>query len=244
MTVTPPGDYVAWQGWSKDAFGLYTREDEVYFRCELARCGVNTVAGLHVFELGFGNGTFAGWVRDNQGRWSGMEHLPELLSRARDCGFSVHSSEKALRSAVPSTSQDLVVAFDVIEHLSVKDIRTFLAEARRILKTQGCLIGRVPSGDSPFSGAIFRGDLTHQTLLGSKALRQLAYECEFEVDRILPTAFPVTGLGLRRTLRRAVVQIGRAATAVLVRNVWMADRHAVVTPNMTFVLRPARASIS
>ena len=56
---------------------------------------------------------------------------------------------------------DLVVCFDVFEHLSHDTCAQWFAEIHRVLRPGGRLIGHVPNGLSPFSGSVYRGDLTH-----------------------------------------------------------------------------------
>lgn len=237
MAESADRDYLAWKGWSGDAFGKYSREEAIYFQRELARSGIKASAGLRVAELGFGNGAFAGWIRDEGGHWAGLEVIPALLDRARDAGFEARKAQDGLGALAPAASQGLVVAFDVLEHLALAEIRAFLADARRVLKPGGLLIARVPSGDSPFSAAIYRGDITHQTLLGSSAVRQLATEAGFDVMQIRAPILPVWGLGPGRTLRRAVIQLIRSLSFPLIRNVLMGNAAAVISTNMLVVLR-------
>src|SRR4051812_23972110 len=79
--------YVEWKGWGHDDFGRCAVETSVYCARELLTSGVSTVTGMHVGELGYGNGAFAGWVRAGGGRWVGREAIPELRERAADAGF-------------------------------------------------------------------------------------------------------------------------------------------------------------
>lgn len=229
--------YLSWKNWSREEFGKYSREDAIYFTGELARCGITTFAGLRVAELGFGNGAFAGWIRDSGGHWVGLEIIPALLDRARDAGFEAQSGPDRLVVLAPGSSLDLIAAFDVLEHLALDEIRTFLTGARKSLKPGGLLVARIPSGDSPFSTAIFRGDITHRTLLGSSAVRQLAAEAGFEAVQIRPPILPVWGLGPGRFVRRVALLPMRVMAFWFVRNVLMGNASAVVSPNMIAVLR-------
>jgi len=229
--------YLQWKGWPSNAFGGYSREEALYFSAELRRAGIRTTAGLRVAELGFGNGAFAGWIRDIGGHWMGLEAIPALIDRARAAGFEAKRSDVGFEELHGPAALDLVVAFDVLEHLELPHIRAVLAGAKTALKPSGLVIARVPSGDSPFSGAIFHGDLTHRTLLGSSAIRQLARELGFTAIQVRPPEFPARGLGLRRFVRRTAVNAARHLAGALIANVLLADRDAVITPNLTFVLR-------
>ena len=87
-----------------------------------------------------------------------------------------------------------------------------------------------------------RGDVTHRTLLGAGAIRQLAEEAELQVVDVRAPAFPVVGLGGVRAIRRLVVRGLRSATDLVVGRLLMATTSSVATPNMVAVLQQRRAS--
>ncbi len=231
------GNYVTWKGWTDARFGRFDPEDDLYYAAELGASGIQSVQGLEVAELGYGNGTFAGWVRRAGGHWTGKEVIPELQKRAAEAGFQVIAPDADFAVACGPGRIDLMVAFDVIEHLELDAIRLFLNEAREALKVGGRLVMRSPSGDSPFAGAMYHGDLTHRTLLGSSAIRQLAVEADFQVCQVRSPVLPIKGLGPLRTARRVAVRVTHAVAFSFVRHVLMANRTAVVSPNMVVVLR-------
>lgn len=228
--------YVNWKAWEQIPFGQFTEEQRFYFAAELETSRISSIRGLLIGELGFGNGHFAGWVRERGGQWIGREAIHEQQKKASDAGYRVLSPEATWVTVCGADSLDLIVAFDVIEHLSVDAILDFLKEAREVLKPGGSLVFRVPSGDSPFSGAIFNGDLTHRTLLGSSAVRQLALEVGLEVAQIRPPASPVWGLGVRRALRRAAALFAQKMIFSIIRNIFMGNSEAVISPTMVVVL--------
>jgi SAM-dependent methyltransferase len=228
--------YVAWKGWHDADFGRFGAEDAFYYAQELHASGIASVLDLRVGELGYGNGAFAGWVRKAGGHWVGREAIPELQRRATEAGFEVIASEADFSNVCGPGKLDLIVAFDAIEHLELDAIRSFLSEAKEALRPGGLLLVRLPSGDSPFSGAIYRGDLTHRTLLGSSAVRQLAMEAGLEVCQVRSPVLPVWGLGLARATLRMAVRLTQTLVFSFVRNVLMGNGSAVVSPNMIVVL--------
>jgi SAM-dependent methyltransferase len=229
--------YMEWKGWEGRAFGQLDPEDTRYFPSELRACGVESLQGLKVGEIGFGNGPFAAWVRQHGGHWVGREANPALRERAASAGFQVIGQGESFASCFGAGELDLLVAFDVLEHLDLDSIRAFLLEAREALRPGGILMFRVPSGDSPFSGVIFHGDCTHRTLLGSSAVRQLALEAGLEVRQIRPTVLPLSGVGPLRLLRRALIRLSQIVVFGFIRDVLMSQPSAVVSPNMVVVLR-------
>lgn len=231
--------YAEWKGWQDTTFGQVSPEEWRYFPGELAASGIGSVRGLRIAELGFGNGSFAAWTREQGGHWTGRESIPDLQDRARAAGFAVLDIGQALVAGCGAGVLDLVVAFDVIEHLTLPEIRDFLADAHASLCPGGRVVLRMPSGDSPFSGAIFRGDLTHRTLLGSSAVRQLALESGFVAEQVRPPYFPWIGNGFVATLRRILARALQFVVHPLVKHGLMGNRDAVVSPNLVAVLRKA-----
>ncbi len=229
--------YLAWKDWQPIDFGQFGPEDSLNFRRELQASGIASVKGLKVGEIGYGNGVFAGWVRAEGGNWTGREAIPELQQRAAEAGFQVIAGQGDFSDAYGPGKLDLLVAFDVIEHMDLNDIRSFLSEARKALGPGGMLLARCPSGDSPFSGAIFHGDLTHRTLLGSSAVRQLAIEADLELCQVRAPVLPVWGLGPVRAARRMAVRLLQMLTFPLIRHVLMGHSNAVLSPNMIIVLK-------
>lgn len=231
--------YMQWKAWDRDGFAEFGEEQSLYYRKELQASGIKSVRGLRVGEIGFGNGEFAGWVRANKGAWIGSEAIPDLRRRATEAGFDVVAAGAGLSNAGPG-QLDVIVAFDVIEHLRTDDVRAFLADSRVALRDGGCIVIRCPSGDSPFASAIYNGDLTHRTLLGSSAVRHLAMEAGLEVVQIRSPVVPVWGLGIRRATVRALLLPLRRLSYFFVRNVLIGRRAAVLSPNMVVLLRKPR----
>ncbi|MEP7244807.1 MAG: methyltransferase domain-containing protein [Gammaproteobacteria bacterium] len=229
--------YIEWKDWRAEDFGRFDAETAAYFAQELEASGVASVRDLTVGELGYGNGAFAGWVRRAGGRWVGREAIPELQQRAAGAGFAVIAPEVAFSEASDHGPLDLLVVFDVIEHLELAEIRAFLRDATRALRPGGLLLIRIPSGDSPFSHAIYTGDLTHRSLLGSSAVRRLAEEAGLDVSQIRSPVFPVTGSGARGALRRMSVLSARAIVFKFIRTVLMGNSGAIISPNMLVVFR-------
>lgn len=230
--------YEEWKQWSKDAFGTWSVGDAAYFSAELKRAGVASCDGLRVYEIGFGNGAFAGYVTADGGRYVGSELNDTLVERARKFGLNVfHGGIKQVLNEHKLASFDAVVAFDVLEHLDVAQIKSFLLDAGELLRPGGIVLARVPSGDSPFGRGIFHGDVTHRTALGSSAVRQLAAQTGFEVADIGPPRLPMFGLGAVRAIRRGGIQLAQGMIARFINVVFHDGQPRVITPNMVFVLK-------
>lgn len=230
--------YEGWKQWGNDTFGTWSVDDAAYFSAEFKRSGIVSCQGLRIFEIGFGNGNFAGYVQSMGGEYFGSEVNGNLIKRAKDFGLDVFEGgiEQALLSDKFGTV-DIVVAFDVLEHMEVADIRSFLLNAAKLLRPDGIIIARVPSGDSPFGRANFHGDITHFTALGSSAVRQLAAQTGFEVIDIGPPSLPILGLGLKRAIRRSGVLLAQKIIARLINLFFHDGQPRVITGNLFFALR-------
>ncbi|WP_172597693.1 class I SAM-dependent methyltransferase [Sulfuriflexus mobilis] len=229
--------YSSWKGWVSGGFLHFTDNEAIYYAAELKRAGFDELTSPKCLELGFGNGTFAGWAISQGIAWSGVEVQRELLDlvSARDlCGFA--SLEEATTFLGTGTI-DLVVGFDVFEHLEVSELIEVLKGVYCVLKSGGVLLARVPSGDSPFGRAIFHGDITHRIALGSSAIRQLASQTGFEVIDIGPPRLPIFGVGWMRAMRRGSIRLAQTIIARFINLVFHDGQPCVITANLVFVLK-------
>jgi SAM-dependent methyltransferase len=236
MTHDQSNWYREWKGWSAEAFGKAV-PDEACFRAELVRSGITTLAGLDVLELGFGNGGFARWARGAGARYCGTELDDALVQRASEAGIRAFPARDFPECLPGSDRFDLIVAWDVLEHVPRPGLLPMLAELRRRVSAHGVLVARMPSGDSPFARAIQYGDVTHEPPIGSCAIRMLASRAGFSRVETRPASLPVWGAGLRSACRRlAIRSIDMAARPVLA--ALMRNPGAITTPNMILSARP------
>ncbi len=227
--------YTNWKGWDLSAFGRYTAAESLYYSRELRRSGVITVRGIRILDYGFGNGPFMGWALDQGAECLGSEVDAVLVDTASASKFEVYRSDE-LGGGIRPGSLDLVVAWDVLEHLTLDELLTALEQFHVLLKVGGRLIARVPSGDSPFSRAIQNGDGTHKLAIGSLMVRQAALQANMDVLDIRAPFFPLRGFGAVSLLRRAGTAMLRAMVYPVVSGVLMGYRGAVVAPALLFVL--------
>jgi len=111
----------------------------------------------------------------------GVDRSPEQVAEARRLGIDrVHEGDltETLRS-LPDDSQDVVIAFDVIEHFSKQELLPLVDGVRRVLRRGGRWIVHAPNGQSPLAGRIRYGDLTHETIFTQVSISQLLYSSGF-----------------------------------------------------------------
>lgn len=232
--------YRAWKGWSDSDFGKFDEALALNFRLELALAEVPLDRSLSVLEIGFGNGAFAGWVRSRGWTFVGTELDMELVARARGNGIEAYGAEADLEAVAKGRLFDLIVAFDVLEHLETQDIIGLLRACTNLLTTGGKLIARFPNGDSPFARAVQYGDVTHKSTIGSGIAVQLATQAGFRVAQLRGPAFPLRGLGIRRGLRRLGVLVVRRIVGSVVNMAFNDNRPLVIDRNIVIVLEPSR----
>ncbi len=228
--------YMSWKSWSSEEFGSFSSGDAAYFQQELRAAGILQLRGCRVLELGFGNGHFAAWSMAQGAIWTGIEMIPELVASARGKKWDAHAAVGTHDVPEGLACFDLIVAYDVLEHLPTGGAVELLSRLRPLLADAGRVVARIPSGDSPFARAIQYGDVTHATPIGSSAVVQIAQSAGLEVLQIREPVFPIWGSGLVAACRRLLVAGLRRALFPLIRLVFMGTRRAILTPNMVFVL--------
>jgi len=127
---------------------------------------------VSILEIGFGEGGFLDWAKRHGHTSEGVEILPEMVDHARSRGHVVHLGPiRQLESAGPRF--DLIVAFDVIEHLTLAEILDLLPSADRLLKDGGRIVMQFPNAGSPFSALYQSGDVTHRCAVSLGLLEQI-----------------------------------------------------------------------
>jgi 2-polyprenyl-3-methyl-5-hydroxy-6-metoxy-1,4-benzoquinol methylase len=160
--------YEEWKGWS-DLF-CYSDDERDYYHGETRALAIR---GARVLEIGFGSGSFLQWAADNGASVSGTEVNRALASAARDRGFDVLNADIGQVADGYTDHFDTIVAFDVFEHLSIPQIKSYLAATEKMLKPGGHLLLRFPNGQSPFGLVAQHGDYTHRTALSFSIFDQL-----------------------------------------------------------------------
>ncbi len=193
-------EYRRWKSWNSSSFGKLTRFDMIYFESELAKANRDFPADSSVLEIGFGNGSFLTYSKQKQWKVTGTEANDELVTTATTAGFSVRQA--AEMASFEKGSFDLVVAFDVLEHIPQDELPAFLTVINQILKKDGVFIARFPNGDSPLGLGNQNGDITHVTSLGSAKVIYLMQRANFDILSVAGEAVPILSGDLKFTAHR------------------------------------------
>ena len=190
-------EYCDWKEWSAESFGTVEPSYVAYFHIELKRAQRSFPEGSRVLEIGFGNGGFLRFARDQGWYVHGLECNPLLVETAQKNGFVAQCANST--AGFESGSFDLVVAFDVLEHLSREAILPFLHDIKRCLKPGGVFLARFPNGDSPFSMRCQNADPTHTLWIGSGMVDYFAKALDFDTVFVGAQAVPLFGIKLSVT---------------------------------------------
>jgi len=202
----PYADYTEWKGWNDDIpFGTLGPIQREKFKQQLClyKIKFNNISAV---ELGFGNGGFIKFLLENNSQVIGLERQQGLLLKAQSFGVEVYSRIED----ISHKKIDLIVGFDVLEHLSIEELQNFFYYSEKLLADDGVMLFRFPNADS-FAGMIAQnGDYTHVTAIGISKLQQLLRPVglkikHFEGEILYPRRFFVHGI--RKMIRKSVTKI-------------------------------------
>lgn len=129
-----------------------------------------------ILDLGCGHGALLYFARHAGYRHlRGIDVSPQQVSVA--CRLGIEGVEQGdlmtTLADLPDSSQDMIVAFDVIEHFTKDELVDFVDAVWRALKPGGCWLIHAPNADSPFGAAVRYGDMTHEQAFTRSSLEQL-----------------------------------------------------------------------
>lgn len=148
-----------------------------------------------ILDLGCGHGLLIHAARAAGYRnVQGVDSAPEQVAFARRLGIEGVREGEALATlgTLPADSQDAIVCFDVLEHLSDDELVALMDGVRRALKPGGRWIIHTANAESPFFGRVRYGDLTHRRAFTRTSLRQVLGASGFADVRCYEDA-PVPG---------------------------------------------------
>ena len=150
--------YTKWKSWNANQFGLTPKENSLYYQKLFSKYLPNT---KNVLEIGYGNGNFLNWCKEKHLNVFGIEQDEDLIARAKKLNYKVYKSIPQIKGI----KFDLIVLFDVLEHIEQSKIDSVFKSLKKILAKNGKIFIRVPNGSSPFGLAYQHGDVTHVTTI-------------------------------------------------------------------------------
>lgn len=162
--------------------------------------------------------------------FTGVDGSAEQVEVARRAAFEVVEGDVfEFLASEKAGSFDLITAFDLVEHFTRDEAISFLRLVHQRLRPNGSLILQLPNGDSPFAGAVYNSDATHEALYTAISLRHMLEACGFddcefmECGPVPLSFFGVVRYGLWRLVRTVIkgihyIETGAPSTGVYTRN--------------------------
>lgn len=129
-----------------------------------------------IVDLGCGHGAFLYFLTQAGYRnVSGTDVSPEQIELAHKLGIAEahlgHMSD--ILRGVKDDSVDVILAMDVLEHLTKDEMLHTLDEIRRVLKSRGMCIAHVPNAEGLYGMRVRYGDMTHEQAFTPSSARQV-----------------------------------------------------------------------
>lgn len=169
-----------------------------------------------ILDLGCGHGTFLYFLaRAGYMRAVGVDTSSEQIGKAHEFGITTAQCEPAFEyiRSLRSESLDMVLLFDILEHLEKQELFDLLDEVHRVLRPGSMCLIHVPNGEGLFGMRIRCGDMTHIQAFTPNSARQM----------LMATGFSEVGCfeerpvvhGLTSLIRRALWDVGTLPARLL-----------------------------
>jgi 2-polyprenyl-3-methyl-5-hydroxy-6-metoxy-1,4-benzoquinol methylase len=165
-----------------------------------------------ILDLGCCEGALLHFARQEGYRNAvGVDWSVDQVAQARRLGIEGVAWGNLMDTlvALPDNSQDVIVTFDVLEHLTKPEVFDLRDSVYRVLKAEGRWIIHAPNAESPFAGRVLYGDFTHELAFTRSSISQLLGSAGFERVECFEDA-PVVH-GLRSAVRRLIWTMIRAS---------------------------------
>lgn len=129
-----------------------------------------------ILDLGCGHGAFVYHIqRAGYTRITGVDASEEQVREARRLGVRgvQHGDLVAHLNAIDSSSVDLLIAIDVIEHFTKDELSDLVDEFYRVLRTRGKVVSHQPNSEGPFGSFMRHWDYTHELAFTRQSIAQL-----------------------------------------------------------------------
>ena len=194
-------NYLKWKLWINEAnFGVLKNGEANYFDLEISKTKTKFIKNSKVLEIGLGNGNFLEYAKQNNWDIFGIETNKSLVKIASQKGFNAIQAQDI--SLFKDNTFDLIVAFDVIEHIPQNLLCQFFLEINKKLKSGGFFIARFPNGDSPIGLKNQHGDISHLTVIGVGKIGYFANISNLKIISFGGAAEPIIGVNLLTAIHR------------------------------------------
>lgn len=172
---------------------------------------------IQIFDLGCGSGTVLSLLQTaGYHSVSGVDISQEQVAKAQRLGIQgvQHGNLLSTLQGTDDAKFDLILAFDILEHLTKSELLALADEVHRVLKSNGRWLIQVPNAEALFGARIRYADWTHEQAFTRESLTQVLRIVGFrQVDCYEDQ--PIVH-GLKSALRLCVWKIVRGVLRVCV----------------------------
>ena len=151
----------------------YSNINQLHHYYELEMKRFQKINNLKILEVGFGNGSFINWCESQKYNIFGYEIDKNFYESAKKKYKNIYFGERNSIRKTINERFDLIVLFDVIEHVKKNDLINFLSDIKEALDINGKILLRFPNGSSLAGLEYFNADLTHYSFLNKGSLKML-----------------------------------------------------------------------
>lgn len=189
-----------------------------------------------IIDLGCGHGTFLYCLRKaGFHNVEGVDGSPEQIAAAHRCGITEARLQTIVSflSDAASESFDVVILFDVLEHLTPEELFSTLDGVFRILRVGGRCIIHVPNAEGMHGMRSRYNDFTHEMSFTRQSLRQITATVGFSSVQCFEDRPRVHGLF--SLVRRIIWDLGSLLPRLLL-IAESGEPRVILSDNMTAVV--------
>jgi len=141
-----------------------------------------------ILDVGCGYGRIVYWLQQKgYNNVNGVDLSASQIKLGQDIGIQGLVLADAIEYIDSFNGEfDMVMAVDLLEHLTMEQSMTLLNSLRSRLSKKGKILFQYPNPEGIHFNSIYFGDITHQTSYTYKALYQLAKHCGFGYVNVTP----------------------------------------------------------
>jgi 2-polyprenyl-3-methyl-5-hydroxy-6-metoxy-1,4-benzoquinol methylase len=163
-------------------------DKQPYFRFLNKHTFCNLKRDINILDIGCGNGDFLVYLRSKYFlNLYGVDVSQEQIDLASQNKLTnvVQGDLMDYAKNAPDAFFDVIIAKDILEHLTLQELFTLGKELKRVLRMGGTIIGHVPNANGVFGMKIRYGDLTHVQAFNEKSLNQLFKTIGFDEIKVV-----------------------------------------------------------
>lgn len=187
-----------------------------------------------ILEIGCGCGPFLHMLsKNNYTNFIGLDISEDQVRAAHSVGINkVYKSDgfEYFKLNPSSEKADVIVAIDLIEHLTKNELVGFLLECKKHLKPNGIILMRTPNADTVIPGIFCNGDFTHETLFNSASASQVLLACGY--TEVTITGGIMEANGIKKILQKIAEKIVLLKVKFILFATARSSKNYILSPNL------------